>query len=55
MNWLKSLENVFGMGVYLPVKTVCASPYISYALNGTSRVVISYMTQPRDQISDFES
>lgn len=55
MSWLSYFEKVLGMGLNLPAKIVWAKPYMSSALNGTSKVVISYMTQPKDQISDLES
>ena len=43
------------MGGYTPRVTDLNRPYISYALKGGSKVVISYMTQPSDQMSDLAS
>lgn len=40
MSWLSYFEKVLGMGLNLPAKIVWANPYMSSALNGTSKVVI---------------
>lgn len=55
MMWANSLEYLLPIGGYTPRVTALNSPYISSALKGGYKVVISYMTQPSDQMSDLES
>jgi len=46
----------FGLiGGYTPSVTALKSPSMSSALKGGSKVVISYITHPNDQISDLLS
>ena len=53
--WASSLEYFELIGGYTPRVTALKSPYISSALKGGYNVVISYITQPKDQMSDLES
>jgi hypothetical protein len=49
----RSVEKTFGILGYIPLNTFLYSPYISSALKGGFKVILSYKTQPRDHISLF--
>ncbi len=55
MTVAKSFEYLDDMGGQAPFRTLYDNCYIEFAVKGGFKVIISYKTHPKDQMSDQKS